>query len=136
MSTHLVPTLAEAVEKYYGASDFLELCDLHDINVEFNDSQIAYLRTARKLITQIEHGNNRKLLQSLIPSLLSRCRNGIATTSWEAKTYHENMESRIAGLFGLIENEALPEQISVDENKPFTAKSAAREFLETAGITQ
>lgn len=129
MSIHLVPILAEAIEKYYDEADFLELCDLYDVRAEFNNSQIAYLRTARNLITQKEHGNNRKLLQSLIPSLLSRCRNGIATTSWEVKAYHENMDSRILELCSLIENDQLPEQISVNENRPFTAKSEAREFI-------
>lgn len=129
MSIHLVPILAEAIEKYYDPADFLELCDLFDINVDFNDGQIAYVRTARNLITLIDHGNNRKLLQSIIPSLLSRCRNGIATTSWDAKAFHENMDSRILELFSLIENDQLPEQISVEEHKPFTAKSEAREFI-------
>jgi 3-deoxy-D-manno-octulosonate 8-phosphate phosphatase KdsC-like HAD superfamily phosphatase len=32
-------------------------------------------------------------------------------------------------LFSLIENDQLPEQISVNENRPFTAKSEAREFI-------
>ena len=129
MRNHLVPILAEAIEKYYDPTDFLELCDLFDINDVFDDNRIPYLRTARNLITLINHGNNRKVLQSLIPSLLSRCRNGIATTSWEAKAFHENMDSRILELFSLIENDQLPEQISVEEHKPFTAKSEAREFI-------
>ncbi len=129
MSIHLVPIFAEAIEKYYDPADFIELCDLFDINLDFDDDQIAYVRTARNLITLIDHGNNRKLLQSLIPSLLSRCRNGIATTSWEAKEFHENMDSRILKLFSLIENDQVPEQISVEEHKPFTAKSEAREFI-------
>ena len=42
MSIHLVPILAEAIKKYYDPADFLELCDLFDINVDFNDGQIAY----------------------------------------------------------------------------------------------
>lgn len=129
MSIHLVPTLAEAIKKYYDYDDFLELCDLFDVNVEFNNGRIAYLRFARNLVTLIDHGNNRKLLQSLIPSLLSKCRNGIATTSWGTKVFHENMEGRILELFSLIENDQLPEQISIEEHKPFTAKSEAREFI-------
>lgn len=129
MSIHLVPTLAEAIKKYYDSDDFLELCDLFDVNVEFNNGKIAYVRFARNLVTLIVHGNNRKLLQSLIPSLLSKCRNGIATTSWEKKVFHENMEGRILELFSLIENDQLPEQISIEEHKPFIAKSEAREFI-------
>jgi len=129
MSIQLVPILAEATEKYYDLTELLELFDLFGIKVVFNHGQIAYLRNARNLITLINHGNNRKLLQSLIPSLLSRCRNGISTTDWEVKAFHENMENRILELSSLIENDQLPEQISVEEHKPFTAKSEAREFI-------
>lgn len=129
MSLHLIPILAEAIEKYYDSDDFLELCDLYDVEAEFNDEKIAYLRTARQLITLIDHGNNRKLLHTIIPSLLSRCRNGIATTSWETKAFHENMENRILDLFPLIDSDQIPEQISVNELKPFTAKSEMREFI-------
>jgi len=46
MSIHLIPILAEAIEKYYKASDFLELCQLFDVAVEFNIDQIAFMRTA------------------------------------------------------------------------------------------
>jgi len=135
MSFHLVPILAEAIEKYYDSADFLELCDLYDLSVELNDGKIAYLRTARNLVTMIDHGNNRKLLQSLIPSLLSRCKNGIATTNWGTKEFHENMEYRIHELFFLIKNDQIPEQISVEELKPFTAKSKAREFIGKSDTT-
>jgi hypothetical protein len=39
------------------------------------------------------------------------------------------MDSRILELFPLIETDTLAEQISVEEQKPFTAKSEAHEFI-------
>lgn len=132
MSIHLIPTLAEAIEKYYEAADYLELCQLFDVAVEFNEGQIAFMRTARRLITEIEHSNNRRLLEALIPSLLSKSRNGIANTKWAAQEYHSAMEIRILDLQSLLERDKIPEQITVEEQKPFTAKSEVREFLENA----
>lgn len=134
MSFQNVPILAEAIEKYYDQADLIELCKLFGVEVEtdrneLHQKQIAYQRTAINLVTLIDHGNNRKLLQALIPSLLSRCRDGIATTGWQTREFHENMEGRILRLRSLIENDPLPDQISIEENKPFTAKSEAREFI-------
>jgi len=135
MDARFVVTLADALKEYYETSEVLELCNLFDIHCddfafEFNDSTPAYLKFARTLITKIQHGNNRRFLEALVPGLTSRCRERIAHTQWERQEYHQHMLAQLLPFVAEFEEkEGIPAEITVPEEHPFTAKSAAREFL-------
>jgi hypothetical protein len=131
MDLESVPILADAF-RYYEDSELIELCDLFDIKLEFDDDKLAYVKMARRLVTQIEHGNNRRFLEVLVPSLLARCRERIAHTKWERQKYHMSMEPRILQLLDEMGEKKTPTEITVLEDHPFTAKSEAREFLGAA----
>ncbi len=81
---------------------------------------------------QMEHGNNRRILEALLPSLLSRCSEMIAKTDYETRQYHEEMDQRMNALRPLLQMESAPSEISVPDEHPFTAKSEIRNLLNTA----
>jgi hypothetical protein len=119
----------DAIKAYYEARELEELCNSFDIELENNGLTHVETRLAKKLISQSEHGSNRRFLESIVPSLLSRCKEGIAKTEWQGRDFHEQMESRLQRLVILMDDQKIPAEITVSENQPFTAKSVAREFL-------
>ena len=66
--TH-IPILADGLREYYEDSELLELCGLFDVQLEYEGARPAYLRLARNLLTQPEHGNNRHLLAAGLAAL-------------------------------------------------------------------
>jgi len=130
MKPEAILILADALKEYYSDSELQDLCELFDIDLPYEDSKPAHLRFARTVLIQIEHGNNRRFLVTIIDPLLSRCQERIAHTNWERRNYHQRMEARLFELNKLIEESGIPAEITVPEDQPFTAKSKAREFLE------
>lgn len=129
MNVEAIPILADAIKAYYEASELEELCNSFDIGIENNGLAHVETRLAKKLVMQSEHGNNRRFLESIVPSLMSRCKEGIAKTDWQRRDFHEQMESRLQPLVVLMAEQKIPAEITVSENQPFSAKSKAREFL-------
>ena len=129
MNIEAIPILVDAIKAYYEARELEELCNSFDIELENNGLAHVETRLAKKLISQSEHGSNRRFLESIVPSLLSRCKEGIAKTEWQGRDFHEQMESRLQRLVILMDDQKIPAEITVSENQPFTAKSEAREFL-------
>ncbi|SFK27718.1 hypothetical protein SAMN04488082_11914 [Desulfomicrobium apsheronum] len=91
---------------YYTADNLHELCDLYDEQLEWDHfrDEPAHIAIAKRLIIQIEHGNNRKILETLLPSLFVRCSEMIAATSWERRNFHEKMEARLEKLQSLLDS--------------------------------
>jgi hypothetical protein len=134
MSQELVPILADAVRAYYDVEELREFCDLFDYDLDWDHARNrpSYLRFARRLIVQKEIGNNRRILESLLPSLFLRCDEMVGKTSWEKKAYHQEMVSRLDQLRPLLDSRGIPSEIAVPDDQPFTAKSQLREFLANA----
>jgi hypothetical protein len=134
MSKHLVPILADAMREYYNNEELTELFALFDSELEWDHirNEPSHLRIAKRLITQMEHGNNRRILEALLPSLFVRSREMIAKTKWEKRDYHQEMDSRIGQLRMLLASSTAPIEISVSDDHPFTAKSEIRDLVATA----
>ena len=131
MSKHLVPILADAMRAYYTGDELHELFGLFDGELEWDHSrnEPAHIAIAKRLITQMEHANNRRILEALLPSLFVRCSEMIAKTSWERRDFHEEMSGRLEKLRSLLDGPTTPIEISVSDAKPFTAKSEIRDLV-------
>ena len=134
MSKELVPILADAVREYYDQGELRELCGLFGSELEWDHerNKPSYLRFAQRLITQMEHGNNRRILEALLPSLFVRCGEMVAKTSWERKDYHQEMEARLNNLRPVLDSHSAPTEIAVPDDRPFTAKSEIRGLVANA----
>lgn len=133
MRIEFVPTLADAIKEYLTVPELAELSELFDISVEYGSlyppSNPAYMKLAKMLITQVEQGNNRRFLETIVPALLTRCHERVAHTAYERKDYHEDMEGQIGKLKAELGGQGIPSEVTVAEDHPFTAKSEVRELL-------
>lgn len=134
LDSKYITVLADSIQAYYGDDDLYQLSE--EFGVEVEDDHLtnkpAYMRLARTVISKVEHGNNRRFLESILSSLVSRARKGVAHTDWERRAHHQDMLSLLEGLEGDLRKAGLPNEIGVPENQPFTAKSEARQFLALA----
>ena len=131
MSKHLVPILADAMRVYYTGDELHELLGLFDGEIEWDNTrnEPAHLAIAKRLTIQMEHANNRRTLEALLPSLFVRCSEMVAKTSWERRDFHEEMAARLEKLRPLLDSPTTPIEISVADAKPFTAKSEIRDLV-------
>jgi hypothetical protein len=131
MSKHLVPILADAMRTYYPGDELHELLGLFDNEIEWdhNRNEPAHLSIAKRLIIKLEHANNRRILDTLLPSLFVRCSEMVAKTSWERRDFHQEMAARLEKLRPLLDSSTTPIEISVPDAKPFTAKSEIRDLV-------
>ena len=141
MDAEAVVILTDALKEYFNNErEFQEFCDLYDINVEFyefntigvDSTRIDYVKMARKLIIESEFGNNRRFLDALVPSLITRCKKYIAQTQYQNRSYHEDMLPRLDNLQLLKGSPKLREELTVPEDHPFSAKSEVRGYLDEA----
>lgn len=134
MSKQLVPVLADAMRAYYTGEELHELCGLFDGELEWDNArnEPAHLSIAKRLITEMEHGNNRRILEALLPSLFVRCSEMVAKTSWERRDFHQEMQARLEKLRPLLGNSTTPTEIAVLDDRPFTAKSEIRDLVAKA----
>lgn len=137
MNLEFIPTLADAMKHYYVGRDLDDLCSVFGIavNRDFMTDKLDYMALAKRLIAEIDIGNNRRLLNALVPSLLNRAREGVATTEWQRRQFHEGMAERLQPIESALLEGGVAEELAVAENHPFTAKSQAREFLAKAETT-
>lgn len=132
MSKHLFPILADAMRAYYSGEELQELIGLFDdggIEWDHTRNEPAHLTIAKRLVTQMEHANNRRILEALLPSLFVRCSEMVAKTSWERRDFHAEMEARLEKLRPLLDGPTTPIEVSVPDGRPFTAKSEIRELV-------
>jgi hypothetical protein len=134
MSKQLVPILADAMREYYTGEDLAELFELFDVKIEWNHARNEpfHLQSAKRLIAEIEQGNNRRLLETLLPSLFTRSSEMVAKHTWERRDYHQEMQGRLNDLRPLLGSCGAPNEVTVPDSKPFTAKSEIRELLANA----
>lgn len=131
--TKHIATLADATKFYYSDSELMELCTAFDVDLSYHLlSGVPHLAWVRSLIQYIEHGNNRRFLQALLLSLLSRAREGVARTGYEKRNHHQSMVDLLAPLEAEFRDGGIPSELTVPENNPLTAKSDSREFLSKA----
>jgi hypothetical protein len=84
MSRELVPILGDGMREYFSDADLKALCGLFDSAVEWDYSKdtVDHLGLARRLILEIDQGNNRRILAALMDSLFARCQEKVSSTSW------------------------------------------------------
>lgn len=129
MKIEATPILADALKEYYENEELREICSLFD--VVFDDAvERPYFNFAKRMVSDIEHGNNRRFLEAIIPQLLTRCEKHIAQTTWERRDYHQGMWKPINQLSEWLGESQTVREVTITEDQPFTAKSAVREFLE------
>jgi len=90
-----------------------------------------WLSIARELTDKLEHGNTRRLVDSVIDLADSRNNDGVAHSNWERQAFHQEMTSVIRDAQKLLETSASPSEITVAPGSVFSAKSKVRELLET-----
>src|SRR5215510_688893 len=130
MKIESVPILADALKEYYKNEELKDICSLFD--VVFDDEvERPHFNFAKRMVSDIEHGNNRRFLEAILPQLLTRCDKHIAHTSFEGQDYHRGMWKPIQQLCEMLGEPQIPREVTVTQDQPFTAKSAVREFLET-----
>jgi len=133
MSPELALKLVPIFEGYFTIDEFRELVTMFDVKFEtLDESEPKWLSIARELITKLEHGNSRRLLDSLLDFADSRNTDGIAHTSFERQDFHRSMAPVIREAQKLLEASAAPSEITVAAGNVFSAKSKVRELLETA----
>ena len=132
MDIKYIPILVDSIKEYYEDNELIELCDLFDVECEYDDMKIAYMGFARRLLTQIEHNNHRRFLEALVPSLLSRSQQGAAHSKWDRQEYHRKMIQRLELLDASLKEGKIPGEVSIQEDHPFTAKSEVRKLLSAA----
>lgn len=127
-------TLTDGIQEYSSDAEIKALCAAFEVDPEIDpvSERPVYHRLAIKLITKVEHGNNRELLVAIVDSLVARATDQFAHSSWEPRGYHHRMLGRLQVLEGGLSEPGLPHEISVTENRPFLAKSQMREFLAAA----
>ncbi len=127
-----IPILADVVKEYIPYDDLEALCQLFEVAPEYRTGLINYIALARKLVVEIEHGNNWRLLETIISTTKTRCLDRIAHTKFERREYHEAMLERIETIESELSESQAPPELSVPESHPFTAKSELRNMLATA----
>jgi hypothetical protein len=94
MNIEAIPVLVDAIKEYYSDSEFVELCNSFDIEIEDTEKP-AYIKIVRTLISDENDEKNSSFLKSILPSLKTRCMGEISKSQWEERAYHENMASRL-----------------------------------------
>jgi len=133
MSPELALKLVPIIEAYFSSDELRELAALFQVRLAALDNYEAnWLSIARELTENLERGNTRRFLDSLLDLADSRNNDGIAHTSFERQDFHRSMAPTIAEAQKLLATSASPSEITVAAGNVFSAKSMVRELLETA----
>ncbi len=132
MEAKYIPILNDSIKTYYKVDELFELCKLFDIKFELYETDVSLLKFSEYLITKIEHDNNRRFLDALVPSLHSRAKRGAAESQYDKQDFHRSMVTKLEQLSTELGESKLPEELSVPEGNEFTAKSEIRELLGSA----
>lgn len=131
-----IPLLAEVLELYYTYDELMEMAEIFDVNFEnslvWKSQNFNWLGAARQLVEQIDHGNHYQMLESILGALEQRNKTAIARTDWGRREAHQYATPKIEKLIAALREPGFAREIVVAEDKPFTAKSEVREFLERA----
>lgn len=133
MFPELALKLVSIFEAYSTNEEIRELADLFEVPIAaLENSETRWLSVARELMTNLEKGNTRRLIDSFLDLVDSRNSEGIAHTSWETLEFHRDMIPVIRKAKELLETSVASSEISVPAGSTFSAKSRVRELLETA----
>jgi hypothetical protein len=133
MSPELALKLVPIFEAYFSRDELRDLAALFEVRLATLDVYEArWLSLAREVTENLERGNTRRLLDSLIDLAENRNNDGIAHTSWERQDFHRSMAPTIACAQKLLATSASPSEITITAGNVFSAKSMVRELLETA----
>jgi hypothetical protein len=130
-----VPILAELLQEYYEPGELQDVAKLFGIELPdlwASSTSKEWLAVARQLVEQLEHGNYRVLLDTLLEQLEIKNVSAIGRTDWERRTAHERLRPKIADVQAEFEKTGAQAEIAVPEGSPFTAKSQIRDLLATA----
>src|SRR5207249_600173 len=126
MGQEFIPTLADAIKCYYEERELDDLCSAFSVAADRG----AYMALASRIITEINIGNNRRLLKVLVDSLLNRANKHVVDTVYvPQQLFHEKMVERLRLIENALLEGGVPEELTVPESRPFTSKSHARAFL-------
>jgi hypothetical protein len=134
MDARFISVLTDGMQEYSSDRELSDLCAAFEVDPEIDtqSERLVYHRLAIKLITKIEHANNRQLLLAIVPRLVSRASDEFAHSEWERRTYHHGMLGRLQELEKALSQPGLADEIFVSQDRPFTAKSQVRELLAAA----
>lgn len=138
MNIRHVPVLADAIKAYYeDTKELIDLCELVDLDLDFGGTEIdsSYVKFSRLLVAQMEYDNRRRFLETIVPSLLNRARGKAAHSKWDTREFHRKMVDNLEQIAQSLHEGRLPEEVTVPENKPFTAKSEIRDLISAAETT-
>lgn len=126
-----IPALSLVLETYVEHEDLTVLFEVFDITAEWQGDW-NWLKPSRQLIEQLDRGNHRTLLTELLDLADLANSRAIASTTFERRDFHYSMTPKIQELRKALAETGAPSELAVAEAKPFTAKSAMRDFLEQA----
>jgi hypothetical protein len=139
MDKSQIPVLAEVLELYYTEDELREMAAIFDVTLPEETigrfPRFNWLAVARQLVEKVDHGNHYQMLESTLGALEQRNRTAIARTDWERREAHQHATPKIDRLVAALREPGVAREIVVAEDKPFTAKSEVREFLERAGTS-
>jgi hypothetical protein len=125
------------LDVYYEPEELVHLAKIFDVILEikhesFNppNRKSQLLEWSQQFVEQLNHGNYRALVDTLLQQIDLRNTHGIGTTDWERRDVHRSMVSLITELREGLAKAGTPSEIAVAAGKPFTAKSHIRELLE------
>lgn len=131
MVPQLTLKLVSICEGYFTFEEFGELAALFEVELPETYPQ-TWLPLCRSIATNLEQGNTRIFVDSLLESAEARNMAGIARQTFERRAFHEGMSPVLADARILLVGSATPTELVVDAGKTFSAKSKVRELVAAA----
>ena len=91
MDAESIKTLVDAINEYFSQYELEDLCSQHNITLDYSGTKPDHTKLAKKLLTNIDSGNNRQFLKDLLEELLLRCKQTIENLPREDNLYHKQM---------------------------------------------
>ena len=133
MSPELALKLTTILEAYFNADTVRDLAGLCEVELDrLYDQDPRWLAVAREMVEQLDQGNTRRLVDSLLELAERRNDDAVTHTTWERQVYHQGLSPVIQEARKLLESSAAPSELTVAAGSPFSAKSRVRELLESA----
>jgi hypothetical protein len=130
MNRAQIPELAEVLDTYYEQGEILELAKLFEIYLP--EPEVTALGIARRLIEHADFAKHSLMLEAVLYQAQIRnlkARSG--ATGWD-NNIHYRISEKIEMLRTALEESGIPHELVVPQDRPFSAKSEVREFLEKA----
>lgn len=133
MAPELALKLVSIFEAYFDGEELRDLSKLFAVRLDSLEAgELRWLAVASELISRLEHGNTRRLVDNLLDLAEMRCSDGVAHTSWDTQDFNRSMASVIRDAREILAATAAPSEIAIVAGSIFSAKSKVRELLETA----